>query len=71
VGANALVQENNTKHKVAVLKAQEIQGKEMIFELGGRSYLTEDESRRLTEAAEEADARWRKGEVIKRESERR
>jgi len=45
--------------------------KELIFDLGGRPYLTEEESRRLTEAAEEADARWRREKVIKRESERR
>jgi len=33
--------------------------KELIFDLGGRAYLTEGESRLFTEASEEADRRWR------------
>jgi len=48
------------EREIAGLSDDEL--KEMIFDLSGRSYLTEDESRRLTEAAEEADARWRRGE---------
>jgi len=34
--------------------------KEIIFDLGGRAYLTEEESQLFTEASEEADRRWRK-----------
>jgi len=34
--------------------------KEIIFDLGGRAYLMEEESQLFTEAIEEADTRWRK-----------
>jgi len=63
------MERRNMEREIAELSDDEL--KEMIFDLSGRSYLTEDESRRLTEAAEEADARWRREKVIKRESERR